>query len=298
MMDLRGKLPTNPRGRNGGRRTRKQIKTVGLHYGGLLAAGYNAGVEAEIKILRGYAQYHAFVRDWSSDGSGLRHDTIAYCIAVGNSGTKYLLNDPERIGWHIKHGNVESIGVLWIGGKGQTPSAAAYAGIEEVCDWIVEDPAFSAGRRDVWGHGECGGQYGGGPVWYGNSTECPWPDILAWGRAYRKGQPAPEPLPTPAPPPTTHTFYPETGFSVGFAIRAAYLALGGPHGKPGGFAIGFPISDEFSGRIPDGGDKLYTLQCFERAVAHWHPTEGVGWLRTGPMIRSVLEMQGLLPALE
>jgi len=287
MIDLRGKLPTNPRGRDGGRRTRKQIKTIGIHWGGPPPSG------SETAILRGYAEYHAFVRDWSTNGSGLRHDTIAYCIAVGQSGKIYLLNDLERIGWHIKNGNVESIGLLWIGGKGQKPTPAAHDSIEAVCNWIVEDPAFSATRSEVWGHGECGGQYGGGPMWYGNSTECPGPDLLAWVKAYRKGQPAPQPVPTPAPPPPPHTSSPETGFAVGFATRDYYLPKGGPGGH-----LGYPLSAEFPARIPDGGAKVYTLQIFERGVLHWHPNEAVGEMRTGPLLRSVFEMQGALPALE
>jgi hypothetical protein len=291
MIDLRATdaLPTNPEGQTNGTRTLSQIKNIIVHWWG------TPTIADEIQQLRSGSRYHAFERDWNLATPGITHARrLTYHLAIGQSGQVYWINNFTVRSWHVNNGNDVAIGINHMIGEGQTPSAAMLASSKQTLDWLTQErPDIPALRGDVWGHGECGGVYGGGPK-FGASSSCPGPDLLEWTRAYRKDQPAPVAVPpTPVVIPPTHTFFPQTGFSVGNAIKDYHDLQGGVGGH-----LGFPLSDEFQGMIPDGGDKVFTLQLFERGVVHFFPGEGCGEVRTGPMLRAIFEKQGSIVSLE
>lgn len=258
MEDLRNKLPTNPNGGTSGKRALSKCKVIAVHYNGPPVTA------SEMNQLIGDARYHAFERNWGKDPNRpIRARTITYHIAIGQSGKTYLLNDFEDVTWHLSNGNPHAIGILCIMGKGQKPSAAMLASLKVVVDWLVEErPDISATRADVWGHGECGGMYGGGPA-YGNNTECPGPYLLAWVRDYRKSVPHPTPQPLP-PPKVESTVISFEGVGIPYQLHHGFKAL---WEASGGIAVcGYPISDEYQTVIE--GIPL-TVQDMENVQFEW-----------------------------
>ena len=262
--DLRGTLPRNQANARRwlSRRALDAVTKVIIHWNGPPTSA------DELRQLRGDADYH-IQKDWSDDGSGVFGWGIMYHLGVGQSGRIYLLNDLEDVLWHVRDGNPVSVGVICLLGKGQTPSASMLGSLRALVVWLVDERADlpNVGRTDVWGHGECGGMYGGGPN-FRNNTECPGPDLLRWVRAYRTA------LPEPAPQPGPRTqYFPETGKTVLGGILDYFEAHGGlPE-------FGLPLTEEQPGNtwpfaaLPelDG----FTCQLFEHALLLWRSDTGV-----------------------
>lgn len=221
----------------------------------------------ELGVLQSDARYHCFERDWSPDPhTVVRGFSIMYHFSVGQSGRIRQMNPIERMLWHVTNGNWSAVGTLCIMGEGQRPSAAMLASLRALYDWLCADrPDLpNLDHTGVWGHGECGGLYGGGPQW-GNSTTCPGPDLLAWTRAYRRGEAPPAPAPVPVPTATNH-YFPETGYYVSDGFWEFYQSFGGA--QKGVQLFGYPLAEPFQGRV---GDWTGTVQQFERARFEYHP---------------------------
>ena len=97
-----------------------------IHYGGNAVTGAYSGIEREMQVLRIYEQAH-LSRGWSA---------IAYNYAVGNSGMVYRLRGENTPG-ATKGANLYTKAILWIGGLGQVPTAAAYRSMQRIID---DDP--------------------------------------------------------------------------------------------------------------------------------------------------------------
>lgn len=221
----------------------------------------------ELRQLKGDASYH-ISKNWASAGNPPAYGwAIMYHFAVGQSGKVYALNPLTDILWHVSNGNPVAIGIICLIGEGQKPTPAMFASLRQLVDWLVDErvdlPNLS--RGDVFGHGECGGVYGGGPN-YGNSTECPGPDLLAWVRECRAR------LVPPAPERRT---FAETGKTVRGEIFKYFTAEGGIG------EFGFPVTEEYEEFLEDGLE--YTVQLFQKALLHYRPEKGVGRANIGTM---------------
>ena len=260
MKDVRGKLPRNAQNATRWLRRRllRAITRIVVHWNG-------PAVAADAwKQLVGDASYH-ITKDWDT-GSGVAHGWgLMYHIAIDRDGNIYLCNDFEDILWHCTGGNALSLGVLCVLGEGQKPTAKMLAVLQGVLDWLCnERPDISAGRGDVWGHGECGGVYGGGPQW-GNATECPGPDLLKFVRNYRAGvaqQRTEPPVPVPASPGVAD----ERAFPTGYRVRGKFLSFFDEHG--GVELFGYPLAGEE--QMEFAGLGKLTVQDFERARFELH----------------------------
>lgn len=228
-------------------------------------------------------------KDWSKDGSGIHGWGLMYHVEIDQDGKVYFSNDFEDVLWHISGGNYHAIGVHCILGEGQVPSSAMYYALQGVLDWLCYDrpdmPSLT--KSHVYGHGECGGQYGGGPAW-DNSTACPGPDLLRFVRQYRASA-VPDNVPAqPAIvlPVLTYpgAFVDENGYKVGGAIRMFREAHGGVP------IFGLPMSNERPQMLEDGN--LYTVQCFERTWLQWDPAGGVQVVRLNSMYEALLAQLG------
>lgn len=245
------------------------IADLDIHYNGPPV------VEDEMTQLIGDANYHIGPgKDWNPPNR-VRGWSIMYHYAVGRSGRIYKLNPETHITWHASNGNRRGLGILCILGKGQKPTPQMLASLKALVDWLTtERPEIPATRVNVWGHGELGGIYGGGPG-YGNSTECPGVDLLAWVRAYRKATPLPEPAPQPGPEPDVY-LDDVTGVRVAGAILSYFKSKGGWE------RFGRPITKEVPAQLEDG--KTYTTQFFERIPLHLGEDGRVYEVRAGYMV--------------
>ncbi len=122
---------------------------------------------AETSTLRGWQRYHIDFKGWQD---------IAYCYAIGNSGTVYRLRGENRngatAGDYENDGipeNHEARAVVFIINVGQEPSAAALAAFQRL--WLA-DPLPVIGHKWVF-------QSGSG----GTNTTCPGPDLDLWIRS-------------------------------------------------------------------------------------------------------------------
>ena len=124
-----------------------------IHWGGNASLGAREpwSREIEMKALRIYEQSHLSL-GWRA---------IAYNYAVGQTGTTYRLRGENPAGATsgdyepdgIRE-NAEARAILWIGGKGQTPSQAAYDSVRKL---IASDPWMLIAHSDVKGDTECPG---------------------------------------------------------------------------------------------------------------------------------------------
>lgn len=96
-----------------------------------------------------------------------------------------------------------------------------------------------------------------------------WAGLIAQIELMSRPQP---PLPQPTP---DTDFYPQTGHSIGGAIRVYFHLHGGLE------RYGFPLEQETPRVLEDG--RQYTTQLFERGMLHWRADEGVGEARIGAM---------------
>lgn len=258
------------------KRARGNVQNWVIHWPGAPVVPHTKS--AEIAQLKAWALQH-IAKDWSVDGKrGVHGWTIMYHWAVGQSGTLYWLNDVEDILWHCCDGNAVSAATLVIvpnGGEMTPLQQEALNAHIEYQEWLGY---CAASQGTTFGHGECGGMWGGGPE-FGNQTECPGAGLVEWCRARREA--ATEPVST-----AERRWFPETHRSVAYGFKAAWEALEAVQ-MPDGFGsvamrlVGYPISEEMHQRI---GDWEGTVQYFERARAEWHVENGYGqvmWGRVG-----------------
>ena len=160
-------------------------------------------VDNEQYMLRHWQAYHVDGRGWTD---------IAYNYAVGQSGTIYRLRGENRSGATsgdydgdgIKE-NYEARAVVWIGGAGQEPTAAAYSALARL--W-ASDPRLIIGHSDV------------------KATSCPGDPLRAWLKS--GGYKAAPSEPDVQPPTATSGLFVRLG-DVGPAVeywqdRLAYIA--------------------------------------------------------------------------
>lgn len=226
MTELYGQLPYNRKNAEVWLRTRalSGIEEIIGHWNGPEVSA------DEMRQLQADAVYH-INKDWNYPnrvpGWGLM-----YHYAIGQSGKIYICNPETHVLWQANNANRTGLGILHILGKGQKPSDKMLASSKALLDWLtLERPDIPAGRDDVWGHGELGKPYGGGPD-YGNNTDCPGPDILAFVRKYRVTLPTPSPQPDPEPTP----------FPTGFTIQGKFKEEWDRYGLK---VMGYPTSGEY-----------------------------------------------------
>lgn len=226
------------------RREYADIRKIAVHWNG------TPTVEDEMRQLRGDANYH-ILKNWGKKSPAYGW-AIMYHYGVGQSGTIYKLNDERDILWHATDANDIALGIICLIGEGQHPTPALLSSLRSLLDFLTYDMSdLSAGRKDVGGHGEFGGIYGGMGD-YGNSTDCPGPDILKFVRAYRAEEP-------------------QAGVTLNGHRIGGYIFR--EWAVSGGIAInGLPITDQREEEI--SGLKLQ-VQWFERARLELHPDGSV-----------------------
>lgn len=287
MKDVRTTLPRSARNatKHLRRRALASITHIGVHWNG---PPVDADAWAQLVVDAGYH----IRKDWDLGSSIARGWGLMYHMAVDQAGTIYWCNDFEDVLWHISGGNYKALGILCVLGQGQKPTQAMLDSLQRLLDWLTEERAdIPAARANVWGHGECGGMYGGGPAW-GNATECPGPDLLAFVRKYRAGipitpTPVPQPQPTPPSPrpvsaPDPDAYIERNGYWLGGAIRRYYEANGGVD------VFGLPLENEQQGVVLEDG-REYTTQLFEYEMLAWRPGEQVRKVRLGAMYQQLRE---------
>ncbi len=255
--DVRTKLPRRPDMiKYRARRSLSTITDAIIHWNGPPVVA-NAWAQ-----LTADARYHCFTKDWSSNGSGVYGWSLMYHFAINQAGHIYWCNDLEDVLWHDSNGNGRGVGILHILGEGQVASADMLTSSEWLLDELTtrRPDIPNLLRAGVWGHGECGGVYGGGPR-YGNATQCPGPQLLAYARAYRAAKPLPAPLPAPPVEPDVYLDE-ETGVRVSGKILEIYRANGGI-GR-----YGRPLTKVLLVTLPDGDGQPYPAQFFERDLLH------------------------------
>lgn len=267
-------------------RSLSMIHKSGLHWPGEDNIPMNTTEAQEIQLLKAFANYHVYTRNWDDTGRTLiRGSSIMYHWAIGLSGKRYKCRAERNVTWHINKGNYEAVGtVVLMGTRGRLTAAARDTLIQHLA-WLDSRTDIGVSMSQHWGHGECGGIYGGGPSW-NNATTCPGPELLELVRNYRKGAIVPGPIspPTPLPGPNTE-FFPQTGHNLSNAFRDYWR-------NNGGLArFGYPLTEELSGNVypfsvlPEL--KGYTVQLFERALLHYKDGEGVGIGRDGALALAV-----------
>ncbi|HYP21466.1 MAG TPA: N-acetylmuramoyl-L-alanine amidase [Chloroflexia bacterium] len=269
-IDLRGRLPYHQG--NAARWLRKrplgQVTESFVHFPAR-AISPGASQADEIAQLTEFANFH-IRKNWGQLGSIPAYGwTVQYHWAVGPSGRIYILNNPEDILWNTSNGNPVGVATLVMLGEGQQPTAAQLATLRQHLDYIATRTDLRLKRVRTWGHGECGGIWGGGPA-YGNSTNCPGRPLLDWVRQYRKEAQMPEPVTA------TNRFFPETGHYISNAFKAKWEEL-----ERAGLAlplVGFPTSEEMEETL---GGWTGTVQYFQRARMEWHTESGQGQVMFG-----------------
>ena len=174
-----------------------------IHYGG----GSNwAGdlhpepaeqMSREMSMLRQWEKYHMTPK--AQGGKGMRG--VAYCYAIGQSGTLYRLRGFNHNGGHWNSDDIEPDGisenkealpvVFILGGK-QQPTPLAYMAFE-----LFRAYAETALNRPLplYGHWEVAASGG-------HSTDCPGTILIPYVRSHRNSGGSP-PTPIPAPPAPT-----------------------------------------------------------------------------------------------
>ncbi len=162
-----------------------EIAYIGVHYDGAPprpAPGYNI-LARQIDE----ANYHIH-KNWNTNpkGSPIYGSGLMYHYIIGGDGTIAQTRDESEILWHICNGNRVCLAVKVDCGQGQEPTAEQLSSLNKMLTWLCyHRPDIPADRAHTYGHGECGGQYGGGPRW-GNATDCPG-RLLPYVRRWRAG---------------------------------------------------------------------------------------------------------------
>lgn len=231
-----------------------------------------ATVEQEVAHLIGLTRFHQG-KDWSPPNK-VYGFTLMYTYAVFQSGRLYLVNPENMLLWNTTYGNPWGLATVAILGASERPSEAMLATFERHFDYMANRTDIPARRDNVWGHGECGRIYGGGPD-FKNNTNCPG-GLLPFVKAYRnkkKGVPvvtAPTPI-TEAPKPRNRKFPTNHYVSNAFLDKwEAYEGVKIPGGTNAAMElIGYPLTEElYDFQI---GTWRGTVQFFERARMEWHP---------------------------
>jgi N-acetylmuramoyl-L-alanine amidase len=114
LVDLRGKLPTSGEYPT---RDMAKVNTIIIHH-----------TATKGQSLNSIAQFHVEQRKWQG---------IAYHLAVGYDGTKFLLNDVNRKTNHAQGWNTYSIGIVMIGNYDiNEPSDPTITSVIEMVDII------------------------------------------------------------------------------------------------------------------------------------------------------------------
>jgi hypothetical protein len=249
--DVRGMLPYNASSPWIRRRALSDLSYAAVHYSADKLPA-SATLAQELQRLIDDANYH-LAKDWSSDGSGVHGFALMYAYSIFMSGRIYVCNDEELITWSVTNGNPVTLSTVLILGPGQKPSAPMLATLGAHLDRLTSRPDLPGiTRQNVFGHGEMGRIYGGGPD-FGNNTPCP-DQALAFVKQYRKAV-----LPMP---PQGSMFFSVTGQYVSHGFLDYFLA-GGGIGR-----FGYPLTGEIEEEQEDGN--IYTVQYFERSRFEWH----------------------------
>lgn len=154
---------------------------IAVHYGGgANTAGSVTGVYAdqvkdEKAVLRGWESWHIDGRKWRG---------IAYCFAIGQSGSVYRLRGWNQNGAHYGNDDVdydnipenkEALPVVFILGGEQEPTPEAYAAFERLRAWLNAVLGLSL---KAWGHREIAASGG-------HSTACPGELLMGYVRDNR-----------------------------------------------------------------------------------------------------------------
>jgi hypothetical protein len=212
----------------------------------------SASEAQEIQRLIDDANYHIH-KDWNPP-NGVYGWCLMYHYAAFQSGRIYICNDEALITWAVSNGNPVTLSTVLVLAPGEKPSKAMLATLRRHEDYLCDERPDLPGvhQASVFGHGEMGKIYGGGPE-FGNNTPCP-DQALSFVRNYRK---AVIPMPTP-----DCVLFTETGQYVCHGFLDYFQAGGGvAH-------FGFPLTGEMQEKLEDG--RTYTVQYFERARFEWH----------------------------
>jgi hypothetical protein len=234
-----------------------------------------ATVEEEIQHLIADANYHIH-KNWAKPGSR-RYTATRSCTPTRSSsrGASTGANDEDRLLWNSTNGNPWGMAVVHVLANGEEPSPAMLASSKAMLDWLTSRDDIPARQDHVFGHGECGEIYGGGPS-FGNNSNCPGL-MLDFTRNYRKGAPMPDPQPN-------KRYFPETGQEIHDAFKVQWETLEKIQNATGTSnvamdLVGYPITPELREVLGDGNE--YTVQYFQRARFEWHPERNPGMVMLG-----------------
>lgn len=220
--------------------------------------------EQEIAHLVADANFH-INKVWGYDNAGnpIYGYALMYTYAIFQSGRIYQCNDEDRLLWNTTYGNPYGMAIVHVLDDGEEPSAEMLGSSTAMLDWLTSRDDIPARAEHVFGHGECGEVYGGGPS-FGNDTPCPG-KMLSFTQQYRKGAIVPDPQPN-------KRLFPETGQEIHDGFKDAWeelerVSLDGTNAAL--MLVGYPITPELRETLSDG--KEYTVQYFQRARAEWHP---------------------------
>lgn len=209
------------------------------------AAIHHADAVSGIQAISRYHQE----KDW---GGGSRAPHIAYwaaipddpmgflqdrgIIAPGARSVFVICNEITEAGWATTSGNPYAAAIvlcsdLDVKEPSESQLLALQVGLVRVLPRALGGRFIA--RNRVFGHGECGGIYGGGPGW-GNATACPGAKFIDDVRAYRAGRDfaslTTQPVPTvPTDPDPIDGLM--DGYSVGLGFEE-YLRAHPEFGRP------------------------------------------------------------------
>jgi hypothetical protein len=226
----------------------------------------SATEEQEIAHLVADANFH-INKVWGTDSQGnpIYGYALMYTYAIFQSGRIYQCNDEDRLLWNTTNGNPYGLAVVHVLGDGEQPTAEMLASSTAMLDWLTSRYDIPAKAEHVFGHGECGEIYGGGPD-FGNNTPCPG-KMLDFTQLYRKGAVLPDPQPN-------NRFFKETGQYISNAFKGAWerleqIPLDGSNMAM--LHVGYPITPEMQETL---GSWTGTTQYFERARMEYHTELG------------------------
>lgn len=242
-----------------------QVFNLYVHYSEDRCAA-RSSIDQEVDHCNAIALFHE-QKDWNVPRHVYGY-TMMYTYAIFQSGRLYLVNDENMLLWNTMYGNPVGLATVCIMDESEQPSPAMLGTLTRHLDYMCERTDIPARRWNVWGHGECGAVYGGGPP-FGNSTRCPGRALLSFVRDYRRAEPLP-----PDPPkddPDRLRMFP-LGWGLQHGFLGEYEKLESYDERLATRILGFPISPEFKAVLPTSYGSWYgTVQYFERNRMEYHP---------------------------
>lgn len=176
-------LPYDPRRPYLQKRKIGEIDYLAVHYDEITLPERGLPQESDLPRMVGIARYH-MAKNWVAPrqkpayGHGFMYAYYVTPSAV------YQTRPEDDVTWSVCDGNRKTLSICCSLGKGQEPPARLLTNLRGLLLWLCyQRPDFPAGRSDVYGHGELGRIYGGGPD-FGNNTVCPG-GLLEWVRLFR-----------------------------------------------------------------------------------------------------------------